>query len=116
VTLPTFTPPYPPIEQLEDSLSLRQISVMFGDGYTQNTPDGLNVEQSKVSLTFEPLSLAQYLAIESFLEANAGQNFYYTLQTDGVQRVWSASSWTPSMNGVSYSISVSLTQFFTLGA
>lgn len=113
--IPVFNPPFPPLEPLEDQTQSRQITAQFGDGYSQVTGDGLNIEQSNVQLTFAPLSVSQYQVIDSFLNTNSGGTFYYALPTDGVTRIWSCSQWTGTRVDTHYSLQMTIVQMFPLG-
>jgi phage-related protein len=112
---PTFAPPFAPLEPLENSLQPRFLSASFGDGYTQVTPDGLNAEQASLELTFQPLSVAQYYTMESFLEVNSTTGFYYALPIDGVTRIWVAAKWSATRYANYYGMAVSLVQIFPVG-
>jgi phage-related protein len=108
MTYPTFAPPFPPLEPIEETRTLRLINATFGDGYAQRTVDGSEPESSAVQLTFEPLSISQLQSIVSFLRSNAGSPITYALPTDGVSRDWVATMWTPTRNETSYSLQITL--------
>ncbi len=114
---PAFTPPFNPLEPLEDSLQARRIDAQFGDNYIQSALDGLNAEASNIQLTFEPLSFAQYQAIDSFLNAcyTSGNPFAYALPIDGVTKYWWPQSWTPTRQGTYYSLLINIVQVFPPG-
>jgi phage-related protein len=87
MTLPTFTPP---IRQTSTSVKdeFKILSAEFGDGYTQETPDGLNSVRKVASLKWDSLTESQADAIENALRGYGGANpFYYTLRGD-TQRKW----------------------------
>jgi phage-related protein len=108
MTYPTFSPPFNPIEPCTETRSTRYIQANFGDGYRQWTPDGSEIESSDVTLTFEPLSVAQYQTMDSFFSANVGSPILYALPTDGVGRSWVVTSYTPTRQGTFYSVQVTL--------
>jgi phage-related protein len=64
------------------------LSAGFGDGYTQEGPDGMNSVREVATLTWSVLLETQADTIYSFLKAHKGsQPFYYALR-DGVTRKW----------------------------
>lgn len=69
-TFPTTVPgpSYPIDKQAEPRIK----KVNFGDGYTQQTPDGINYNLYTWNLIWEVLTTAEKVTIEAFLEAQAG--------------------------------------------
>ena len=112
---PLFSPPYPPMAPVEDSLQARRINAKFGDGYLQSTLDGVNAEQSNVQLIFEPLSPAQFLVLDAFLDENAGFPILYALPTDIAPRAWVSSDWAWTRRASYYSLQVTLVETLQIG-
>lgn len=69
-----------------DTLSLERRSrvknVQFGDGYEQNSPDGINSQDYFYAIETLPLSDAQAVAIESGLTALQGNTFFAKFKND----------------------------------
>mgnify|MGYP001188565944 FL=1 len=60
-------------------ISPRVLTVRFGDGYTQRTPDGINNNLLNLDLTFENRSEKEATAIAHFLNVRRGaEAFAYT--------------------------------------
>jgi phage-related protein len=91
---PTFNPGQIPYVELTDTP--RMISNQFGDGYAQDSPDGLNVWTGKVNLTWSPVPVDTALAIRNFLRAQVGAPFFYTLPREIAPRLWVCTSMTRS--------------------
>lgn len=99
-TFPTTVigPTYP----LEASYEPRILKVEFGDGYTQEAPDGLNFLLAKFEVNWETLLPAERDTIKAFLVARGGyQTFLWTdpeLTTHKVKcRVWTFSNVNPAV-------------------
>lgn len=76
---------------LDETPSVR--SVRFGDGYSQDAPNGLNPIMQKRNVSFSGRSLPETDAIIAFLRARGGtERFFYTHPRD-IQRLWKCSSW-----------------------
>lgn len=76
----------------------RVLSTGFGDGYSQDSPDGLNHKLEKRSLSFSGRSVAEMTAIEAFLEARgAVETFYYT-HPGKTQKKYKCRSWSAQDN------------------
>jgi phage-related protein len=73
-------PSYPLDVQYEP----RVLRVEFGDGYTQESPDGLNHMLGKYELTWEVLLPAERDEIKAFLEDRGG---YQTFEWDDPESV-----------------------------
>ena len=78
-------------------------SVQFGDGYTQETPDGINFKAYTFSLAWEMLTTAEKDTINNFLYARGGyQTFNWTNPEDSVTykvkcREWSVDYVNPNV-------------------
>lgn len=93
-TFPTTVPgPSYPIEKQAEPRVKR---VSFGDGYTQEAPDGLNYNLYTWNLSWDALTPAEKTTIENFLIARGGyQSFNWTDPT-GTSFVVKAPTWTVS--------------------
>ncbi|MTH61206.1 phage tail protein [Paracoccus litorisediminis] len=92
--LNTFNPPVRPSmgTGIAPEVTLRK--AQFGDGYTQNSPAGLNHIRQVVTLKWETMSLAEARQIETFLIGQGGYiPFYYTLNGESTPRKWTCESW-----------------------
>lgn len=72
----------------------------FGDGYSQEAPQGLNVDVQKWSITvsgFRP----EMEAVRDFIVAHAGIAFYWTPPL-GVEGLYRCRNYRPSDNGRGY--------------
>ena len=85
----TFNPPVRQSPGTKDAPEIKVLSAEFGDGYTQEAPDGSNNVRSVVSLKWEVLLEDQATAIYDFLRARAkdAKPFYYDL-TGQQMRKW----------------------------
>jgi phage-related protein len=93
MALDTFAPPYDPSPGTSTKPRLKLLSVDFGDGYTQEMPDGINFLKREVSLTWEALTIVQAAALETFMEGKGGYiPFLYALSNDTV-RQWKCKDW-----------------------
>lgn len=95
---PTDVPgPSYPIEKTAEPKVKR---VEFGDGYTQEAPDGLNYNLYTWNLTWESLNFEERVIIEDFITARKGFETFLWTDPDGVQyrvkaKQWSISEFTP---------------------
>lgn len=76
--------------------------VAFGDGYTQEGPDGINSLLYTWSLSWDVLTTTEKNTIESFLVARGGyETFNWTDPDDVVYKVkcpeWSVNNFEPSI-------------------
>lgn len=84
----TFTPPVQQSPGTKMSPEVKVLSASFGDGYTQEAPDGMNSIRQVATLNWAVLLESQAQAIYDFFEAHKGTiPFYYALR-DGVTRKW----------------------------
>lgn len=93
-TFPTNVPgPSYPIEKQAEP---RIKKVEFGDGYTQESPDGLNFNLYTWSLSWETLKESEKVIIENFLVARKGYETFKWTDPDGIQYLVKARNWTIS--------------------
>lgn len=78
MALNVFTPPVSP-SSIEFTDTLKTRSSEFGDQYEQNIVDGINPVVTTVNLSWQGLSLANYLAIRNFVITQNTQPFLYTI-------------------------------------
>jgi len=84
----TFVPPLAPSPGTKMAPEVKILSASFGDGYTQEAPDGLNNIRMVATVTWSFLLPDQADTIFGFLTAHKGSGpFYYALR-DGVMRKW----------------------------
>jgi len=91
-----FTPPQNPSLPLEEAHEPRVNSLPFGDGYFQDTPDGINSDLINVTLVWENLTRVEAKAIMDFMKARGGwEHFTYALpmEDDEVTRTWKCRTW-----------------------
>lgn len=69
----------------------RVLSATFGEGYAQETEDGINAQVRKVSLTFADRDMAEAAAIHAFLRLHH-LAFDWT-DPDGEPGRWKCPSW-----------------------
>ena len=93
----TFTPPRAPSVGLSEQMQPRVISVPFGDGYSQDSADGINTLLAKVSLSWNSLSKDDAATICDFFIARGGvERITYTLPDEATARLWKCTGWTKS--------------------
>lgn len=98
-TFPTTIGPSYPVEK---SAEPRIKRVEFGDGYTQEAPDGINYNLYTWNLTWEVLNSTEKVEIEAFLVARKGYQTFLWSDGDGVQyrvkcKSWSVSEFAPKV-------------------
>jgi len=100
-----FTPPRAPSVGLSKSVEPRIQSVPFGDGYSQDSPDGINTMLAKVPASWNSLSEADADTIEAFFEGLGGTGrFTYQIPGEASARTWKCTSWQRTwLRGVRYS-------------
>lgn len=85
--------------------------VDFGDGYTQQAPDGINSQLAKWSLNWEALTVSEKNTIEGFLAARQGYQTFTWIDPSGTTYKvkcpnWSVSEFAPKV----FSIKASFNQ------
>ena len=92
---PVF-PDIPPKFSPDNSETIRNTTVAFGDGYELIVGDGLNPLRATKSLEWEPITYLQMSIIVSFLRGRInGEWFYYHLDEDfGRKRKFICEKWT----------------------
>jgi phage-related protein len=94
-TFPTTVPgPSLPLEKQKQP-KIKKVS--FGDGYTQQSPDGINYNLATWNLNWDALTTAEKTSIENFLEAAGGYaTFQWTDPTSTLYLV-KCPTWTVSL-------------------
>lgn len=97
----TIGPSYPIEKQAEPKVK----RVEFGDGYTQEAPDGINYNLYTWNLTWETLTSSEKVEIESFLVLRKGYQTFLWTDPDGVQfrvkcKSWQVSEFAPKIFSV----------------
>jgi phage-related protein len=67
-----FTPPVAPSFPLDDARSPKVNRVLFGDGYSQRSADGINGDLEKPTVKWEGLSDTEFAAIWNFFVDRGG--------------------------------------------
>ena len=72
--------------QLNYAVSLRALETQFGDGYRQRARDGINTSQQNWRVTTVELDEKDFVLVDAFLKAEAGNFFDWTppLATESV--------------------------------
>lgn len=93
-TFPTSIPgpSYPIDKQAEPRIK----RVEFGDGYTQQAPDGINYNLYTWNLTWESLTKEEKTILEQFLVEHKGYMTFYWVDPEGVRFMVKSRSWTIS--------------------
>ena len=86
---------------------------MFGDGYSQTSPKGLNPVKATIQVSCPGLTLAQKDAALNFLVANVGRPFLYA-HDGGPARKFTCDEWTERKQGPGvYEVSAKFKQVYT---
>lgn len=90
----TFATSSPPLrDPTRPEESARTLSAGFGDGYSQESGDGLNAVSMTVRLSWR-LPVAEVQEKLAFLRARAGYApFWWTLPRETAPRLWRCKSW-----------------------
>jgi phage-related protein len=84
----TFTPPVRQSPGTKMAPEVKILTASFGDGYTQEGPDGSNNVREVAALVWSVLLESDASSIYNFLKGQKGSiPFYYAL-ADGVTRKW----------------------------
>lgn len=96
--LATFAPvPRPTDVDRKPEVNLKTAS--FGDGYTQDTRQGLNHIRDVLSLSWELLTPAQAAAIDTFFTSQGGDTPFYFQRSDGVTKKYTCREWGRKFGG-----------------
>jgi phage-related protein len=108
---PTFTPAVPPSPGTETDREIKLKTAEFGDGYSQETRDGINHIRQVVTLNWEVLTIEQAAAIEDFFHARGGDEPFYYALSDDVTRKWTCKTFKRRREGPN-SVSATFKQSF----
>lgn len=98
MTFATFVPPVKQSPGTKMAPEIKTLSVDFGDGYTQDQPDGLNNIRQIATVTWSALKIDQFNVLMDFFVGQKGTiPFYYTLK-DGVLRKWTCKEFSGSLD------------------
>lgn len=113
MTLEVFNPPVRPMPGIETKPKVNLFEISFGDGYTQEMPNGLNHIQHVAKLRWDGLTMAQKQALDTFFESKGGYiAFGYQPYGFPAQLKWLCKDWGGS-NGAPFTYEATLTEFFT---
>ena len=74
----TFPTTYCPTTATTQQTVPRILKAQFGNGYTQEELDGINAYLRLWDVYYENIPTSGLLALNTFLETNAGTRFYWT--------------------------------------
>lgn len=113
MTLPIFTPPYPPTTN-ENTPEVKILKAEFGDGYTQEGGDGVNNVRDVVRVQWATLTADEASAIESFFKERQGyKRFLYRLSDSASESKWSCAEWSRS-RGTPNTVTATFRQAFDI--
>jgi phage-related protein len=114
MTTPTFPTGLTPALRDEKKKTFRTKSTQFGDGYSENSQDGINNIIKSGSLNFVGLTTTEKETLETFLDARAGfEPFNITLPGESTPTLILVNSYNCQTIGGSYwSASFSYRQYF----
>lgn len=107
-TFPTTVGPSYPVEKQAEPRIKR---VEFGDGYTQEAPDGINYNLYTWNLSWDSLTYDEKAEIEAFLVLRKGYETFLWTDPDGVEFRVKCRSWSVAENNPKiYSIKATFNQ------
>ena len=113
MALAYFTPNPRPSPGTENTPELKILSAQFGDGYTQETPDGINHIRSVWRLKWDALTPAQADAIEAFFVAQKGTTpFWWKEVSTGPWIKVTCKEWSRT-RGAPHTVTATLRQSFS---
>lgn len=93
------------------------LSAVYGDGYEQRAPDGLNYERDSWNVVWENVTTAELGTIMTALRATQGVDYInWTAPGDSVQKKWVVQGkiGRSAKSGGIYTVSCTLKQVFDL--
>jgi phage-related protein len=114
----TFVPPVGPVvDGAPRKKQIRTKQAKFGDAYVQEVPDGMNYVETKVSITFPLLTVAQAQQIEDFILGHPAVPFLYQVPGEPVALQWKCKTWSRMLAGNAIeTMTMDLEQDFSIGA
>lgn len=118
MTITTFPSGFEPVLRDEKQKTFRVKSTQFGDGYQEDSQDGINNVVKSGSLTFVGLTTTEKETLETFLDARAGYDpFWIQLPGESSNTLIKVSSYsTRTIGGNYWELSFSYTQHFLASA
>lgn len=114
MTLPTFSPIVAPSPGTRVAPKLSLLEAEFGDGYTQSAPNGLNHRKETMTLRWDGLTEAQFIALRDFFRERGGyKSFYYQPRGEAQPMKWRCKDWSGADRSP-WSFEAKLEQSFTL--
>lgn len=111
--LVVFTPPIAPSPGTRFAPKISINKAEFGDGYTQSSPNGLNHIRHTVSLRWDGVTEAQYIALIDFFETQGGYRpFWYQPRGFAAPLKWVCEEWSGT-DGSPWTVDAKLEQHFT---
>lgn len=109
--LNTFNPPRQPTTQGVQR-QIRVLSVDFGDGYNQVSPDGINAEYKTISVRWDNLRPELAAEISDFFSNQQAQPFLWKSAYDTKVRQWRCVQWTEDQRTTVVNISAEFKEVF----
>lgn len=94
--MPTFT--YTPAYSTSKSVKPRFKQAKFGDGYSQESADGLNPIAEEWNVQFENITVATFTAIETFFKNTKGYLSFDWTTPDGLVGKFKVREWSFSQS------------------
>lgn len=111
----TFSPPVPPSVESDISVAPRVNEVIFGDGYSQRSGDGLNADARTCQMRWVALTVAEAETMAAFFSAHTSAAFLWSAPLESVQRKWRVVGWSRGYAGRDLvNLTVNLKQVFDL--
>lgn len=111
--LVTFTPSIAPSPGTKLSPKIKLHSAEFGDGYTQDVPNGLNHIRESLSYKWDGLTEIQMREIRDFFRNLGGfRPFYFTPRGEDAPMKWTCKEWSVS-DRTPWSLEAKFEQSFT---
>lgn len=113
MSLPVFSPPVNP-DPCTKTRTTRLKTLNLGDGYSQESGDGINTRSDSLPLTWTDITTTEADAIEAFLEAvPEGGSFWWTAPRKSTPQKWKCPNWSRAYkNGQYDTITATFTEDF----
>ncbi len=90
----TWNPsPAPSQDGTQRQMSPNMISNTFGDGYSQDVPNGINYVTGQVTVAWGQMTVSQWATIEAFLITSLTTPFLWTLPGETSPRQFRSVKW-----------------------
>ncbi|MDF4005324.1 phage tail protein [Luteibacter sp. PPL552] len=87
-----------PIGQPAGQVTFRVLKAQFGDGYSQEAPDGINTKVQSWPMQFQG-DEAEVGAIGAFLDRHAGAAGFFWTPPGSVQGIYKVTAYSPAYQG-----------------